>query len=78
MTYRGRVKGNHIIMDEPLNLPDGTEVRVEVPSGAADTVSEGRTMYDDLKQFIGIIDDLPPDFALNHDHYIRGAEKRSE
>lgn len=28
-------------------------------------------------EFIGIADDLPPDFAINHDHYLHGARKQA-
>ena len=31
-----------------------------------------------LLKFAGIADDLPPDMAKNHDHYLYGALKRKE
>jgi len=31
-----------------------------------------------LLKFAGIADDLPPDMAKNHDHYLYGAPKRKE
>jgi hypothetical protein len=34
------------------------------------------TVYEQLRPFIGIIKDLPPDFSINHDHYLYGATKR--
>jgi hypothetical protein len=73
MTFRGRVQGNTIILDQPIGLPDGTVVQVtEIDPG------EGRvpSMLESLAEFAGCIDDLPEDFAENHDHYIHGTPKR--
>ncbi len=30
MTYRGHIRNGIAVLDEPVNLPDGTPVRVEV------------------------------------------------
>jgi hypothetical protein len=32
MTFRGHVKNRQIVLDEPVQLPDGTTVSVEVTS----------------------------------------------
>jgi hypothetical protein len=32
MTYRGHIKNGVAVLDTPVNLPDGTPVRVEVDS----------------------------------------------
>ena len=72
MTYRGHIKGGVVVLDEPVELPEGTEVRVE-------PATQGRTeptLADDLREFIGCVEDLPPDVARNHDHYLYGAPKR--
>ena len=35
MTYRGRIRNGVAVIDSPVPLPDGTEVRIEVePNGA--------------------------------------------
>ena len=34
------------------------------------------THYELFKDFIGIVKDMPPDVAKNHDHYAHGAPKR--
>lgn len=39
-------------------------------------VAKKKSLYDALKPFIGIATDLPPDAALNHDHYLYGAPKK--
>lgn len=72
MTYRGRVKNGVIVLDLPAALPEGAEVDVK----AVQPVEEIPTLYERMKDVIGIIDGLPPDMAENHDHYIHGTPKR--
>lgn len=74
MTFRGRVHGKTIILDEPTGLPDGTEVLVEaVGEKEEDT---GTSLLERLGDLVGSIDDLPEDYALNHEHYRYGTPKR--
>lgn len=47
-------------------LPSGTARKAASPLGEL------------LLKFAGIADDLPPDMAKNHDHYLYGAPKRKE
>ncbi|MGA2229598.1 MAG: hypothetical protein ABSH22_01620 [Tepidisphaeraceae bacterium] len=72
MTYRGRVKNGVIVLDPPAALPEGSEVNVS-PKSDPETIP---TLNERFKDVIGIVDDLPPDMAENHDHYIHGAPKR--
>lgn len=72
MTYRGRVKNGVIVLDPPASLPEGAEVDVI----AAEQESEVPTLYDRLKDVIGIADGLPVDSSRNHDHYLYGAPKK--
>jgi hypothetical protein len=37
---------------------------------------EPRSIADGLRDFIGILDGFPPDFARNHDHYLYGTPKK--
>ena len=71
MTYRGRVKDGAVVLDELIPLPDGAEVLIEP------VAEECPTLYEQLKDVIGIASDLPVDMAENHDHYIHGLPKRS-
>lgn len=70
MTYRGRVKDGAIILDQPLQLPEGAEVLVQ-PLG-----DEQSSIWRKLLELAGTVKDLPPDAADNHDHYLYGTPKR--
>lgn len=73
MTYRGHVKNGVIVLDPPASLPEGAEVEVQPMQG-----DQGiPTLYERLKDVVGIVDGLPADMAENHDHYVHGAPKRS-
>jgi hypothetical protein len=78
MTLQGHMENGHIILDESVDLPDGTKVRVEVlPSEAGKEIRGIPTLYERMKQFAGILEGLPEDAALNHDHYLYGTPKKS-
>lgn len=79
MTVLGHVENGRIILDEAVPLTDGMQVRVELlASGNEQPVEEEQipTLYERHKSFIGIVKDLPPDFARNHDHYLHGQPKK--
>ncbi len=78
MSFRGRVAGGVVVLDDPQCLPDGVEVRVEqIASDMAEDAAAGvPTLFERLKPFIGVVDDLPPDMARNHDYYLHGAPKK--
>ncbi len=59
----------------PIAVPDGTRVEITLPATSA-SESSGGTFAERYAEFIGIADDLPSDFAMNHDHYLHGARKR--
>jgi hypothetical protein len=72
MTYRGHVKNGQIALDEPAELPDGAEVKIEVvTSGNGEP-----TVWTSLMELAGTVEGLPPDMAQNHDHYLYGTPKR--
>lgn len=35
------------------------------------------TLWEVIQPFVGMADNLPADLALNHDHYLYGAAKRT-
>lgn len=72
MTYKGHIKNGVVVLDEPVNLPDGAEVDVEVRS----THTHPTTLSQRFADVIGSCPDLPPDMAENHDHYLHGREKK--
>lgn len=71
ITISGCVHGNTVVMDEDIGLPEGTPVTVHV-----ETASARLSLADRLRDVIGIANDLPPDMARNHDHYLHGAPKK--
>jgi hypothetical protein len=79
MTYRGHVKGGVVVLDEAVKLPDGVEVRVELsPDAAGETALDesGQTLGQKLLKYAGKAVGLPPDAAMNHDHYLYGTPKK--
>jgi len=77
MTYRGHVKNGAVVLDDPVGLPEGAAVAVEVLGSAAeDTDDEGPTLAERLAPIIGKAENLPPDASENHDYYLYGAPKR--
>ena len=72
MTYHGRVKNGVIVLDEPVPLPEGTEVKIEPVEPAAEKPS----VWDKLLELAGTAQGLPEDAARNHDHYLYGTPKR--
>ena len=67
MSFISKVTGGAIEIPPGVEIPDGTPVRVEpLPE-------ESLAMR--LKDVIGSVQGLPPDFAQHHDHYIHGTPK---
>lgn len=66
MTYKGKVKGGVVVLDQGISLADGSEVRIEPVAPPVDTLGKR------LMKYAGILKDLPSDMAENHDHYIHG------
>ena len=59
----------------PVHVPDGTRLEITLPAESAET-DHRRTLAERYAKFVGLADDLPPDMAKNHDHYLHGAPKR--
>ncbi len=78
MVYDGHVEKGVVVVDDPVTLPDGARVKVEVlsPGGGDSLGGSGPTLYDQLAPFIGAAKGLPPDLASNHDHYLHGQPRK--
>jgi len=79
MTVNGHVENGQIVLDEAVPLVDGMKVRVELVTTAVEAPVEEEqipTLYERHKSFSGIVNDLPSDFAKNHDHYLHGQPKK--
>ena len=59
----------------PVHVPDGTRLEITLPAESAEAAPR-RTLAERYAKFVGLADDLPPDMAKNHDHYLHGASKR--
>ncbi len=66
MSLEGHIENGVVVFNEPVSLPNGTPVRVEV-------VAPGKTLAERFKSVIGAGVDLPEDMAKNHDHYLHGS-----
>ncbi len=79
MVYCGHVKQGMVVFDQPVALPEGLPVRVEVfettpPPTSSDV--QGETAGQRLLKYAGKAVGLPSDAARNHDHYLYGTAKR--
>ena len=78
MTLHGHIENGVIVLDEKVPLPEGAAVQVQImarPSIPVDS-DQRPTLAETLKDFIGILEDLPEDAAMNHDHYLYGTPKK--
>jgi hypothetical protein len=70
MSIMTTVEAGKIVLPPGVDWPDGTVVRIE-------QVEEGMpTLYETMKDFVGIADELPSDMAENHNHYLHGHTKK--
>ena len=82
MTVEGHIENGRVVLHSQLPLPEGMRVRVELLDTVAGNqdanppASELPSLYERMKPFIGSVEGLPPDFAINHDHYLHGQPKR--
>ena len=64
-------------MDESVSLPEGAAVEIALASpNESGNEEQGPSHYEHLKDFIGVVDDLPPDASVYVDHYLYGHPKR--
>jgi len=77
MAYRGRVKNGVVVLDEPIELPDGTEVKVDVLTLSVDNLPDDGipTLFEQLQPFVGKVQGLPPDASVNLDYHLYGVPR---
>lgn len=70
MSFEGHIENGVVVFDEPITVPAGTLVRVEVIAATR------KTLVKRFENVIGAGVDLPEDLAKNHDHYLHGTPKQ--
>jgi len=79
MVVRAHIQNGQLILDEPLALPDGTEVDLSVsvrPTEDREEPQQAENLLEQLREMIGSAEGLPSDYAEQHDHYLYGTPKR--
>lgn len=75
MTLRGHVRNGVVLLDGHEKLEEGTAVSVRPLKSRirGRTSKSPSSRYDCYRHLIGKAEGLPPDFSINHDHYLYGA-----
>jgi hypothetical protein len=68
MSFEGHIQNGVVVFDEPVTVPEGTAVRVEVIAPPRKTLAER------FKNIIGVGVDLPEDLAKNHGNHQHGGD----
>jgi len=72
MTYKGHVQNGNVILDDPVQLEEGTAVEVLIlRSTAQGTDMSSTTFAEYFAEVIGAAEGLPPDLSEHHDRYLR-------
>jgi hypothetical protein len=74
MVVQGTVTNGVVVLEPGAQIPDGTRVDVTVPAELEPATPTGRM----LLRHAGKAKGLPPDMAVNHDHYLHGMPKRED
>lgn len=76
MTYRGHIENGVVVLDDPIELPDGSLVQCELTAldtPQSPTPNSNGGMYSDLMEFAGSVEGTPSDGSRNHDPYLYGS-----
>ena len=76
MTLLGYIRNGRIELDQPLSLPEGAKVQIEILDGVNQHETSGQTLGEKLLNYAGRITDAPSDLAEQHDHYLHGTAKK--
>ena len=72
MTITAQVHNHSITLPADVAIADGTMVEIRTLQEAPENPPVGAWML----KYAGVTDDLPPDAAAQHDHYLYGSPKR--
>ena len=72
MVYRGTVKDGSVVLDDRIDLADGTPVEITLADDS------GKTLEELFAPFIGKATGLPSDLSTNLDHYLYGVPRGTE
>ena len=76
MDLSGIVRNGIVVLDPGVVLPEGTCVRLVVQPAANASLKAATPLGEELLKLAGTVKGLPPDMALNHDHYLHGQPKK--
>ena len=77
MTYKGHIENGAVVFDEPVDLPEGARVRIDVCQTPLQSEQEyPSSLAETLAPYTGKAVGLPEDAAENHDHYLLGTPKK--
>jgi hypothetical protein len=78
MTYQGTIQNGVVVLENGVQLPEGTPVRVELLT--PETENTSRSPQDDILFKMGdyAVDTGISDLAVNINHYLYGHPKRSD
>lgn len=70
-TITAHFDGKVIVPDEPVQLPVGQPLRVQL-----ELAKPSEPRYSDFLSLAADLPDAPSDLAAQHDHYLYGSSKR--
>jgi hypothetical protein len=73
-TFTAHFDGKVIVPDEPVQLPVGQPLRVQLE--LATSAAKASPPFADLLKFAADLPDAPSDLAAQHDHYLYGSPKQ--
>lgn len=73
MTFKGKVSGGVVLLEDPCAFREGTEVRVVAVQRPR---KRKLLLSEKLIKWAGRAKGLPCDLAENHDHYLHGRPKQ--
>lgn len=78
MTIYAQIQNGQVVLPSPLQVPDGTPVRVELATASEEpeTTPSGLSLLERMQSVVGIAEGLPADAARNVDHYLYDQPKQ--